>query len=155
MNRCTLATTSALFVAWAIAWPSETLAGTTGVVSGDVYNVSYNETGRDDKPISGAAVRITLLRDRYESGWWNLDTRTHETAVRITNKNGAFVYLSLEPGYYVIQVVDRGKYPECSRRVRVDVDQTTYVNLYANDLPFLMHCASGDFQPVSEPFSPP
>jgi hypothetical protein len=154
MNRSALGIVSALAIGYAISWPDNAVAGTTGVVSGHVYDVWENYPGIDDQPLPGATVILSLLRDRSESDWWDLDTRTHATAVRVTDKNGAFFYLSLDPGYYVIRVVHRGKFPECPRRVRVDVDQTTFVSLDVFDIPVLMHCAAGDFRPISEPFSP-
>jgi hypothetical protein len=156
MNRSALGIVFALAIAWDISCPNNAIAGTTGVISGHVYDVWENYPGIDDQSLSGATVILSSLRDRSEEGnWWNLDTRTHATAIRITDKKGAFLYISLEPGYYVIRVVDGGKHPGCPRRVRVDVDQTTFVSLDVFDIPVLMHCATGDFRPISEPFSPP
>lgn len=133
---------SAFAIAAAIAWPNVALAGTTGTVSGRVYD--------DGRPLVGATVEIFVLKDRNESRW-DVDTRTHETAIRTTDANGFFVFMALSPGYYLIGPSFGGKYFYCPPRVVVDADQSTFVALSMADERILGRCTPPRFiYPISE-----
>lgn len=110
-----------LAIAVAIVLPSVVLAGTTGVVSGHVY-------GEHGQPLSGATVWVVTLRDREEL-YSKVSVNTHESFSRKTDSQGFFDFLSLNPGYYLIEPSMSGRGPYCPPRIIVDVDQTTYVNL--------------------------
>lgn len=112
---------SAFAIAAAIAWPSVVLAGTTGVVSGRVYDDNGHL-------LSGATVWIVRLSDRGE---WitEVSLKSHDSFSRITDARGFFVFPSLNPGYYQIEPEMRARVSGCSPKVIVDADQTTYVDL--------------------------
>jgi hypothetical protein len=105
----------------AVAWQSVAQAGTTGVVSGRVYD----ENGY---PLSGATVWVITLKDWGELTS-ELNVKSHESFSRKTDSQGFFVYPSLNPGYYQIEPAMSGRVSGCSPKVFVDADQTTYVDL--------------------------
>jgi uncharacterized GH25 family protein len=117
----------------AIALPSPARAGTTGVVSGRVYD----ENGR---PLSGATVWVVMLKDRGELNS-ELNVASHESFSRKTDSQGFFVYPSLNPGYYLIEPSMSGKAADCSPRIIVDADQTTYADLLMVSRDTLVDCA--------------
>jgi len=110
-----------LAITAAVAWPGVAHAGTTGVVSGHVY-------GEHGQPLSDATVWVVTLWDREEL-YSKVSVKTHESFSRKTDSQGFFEFLSLNPGYYLIEPSMSGRAPFCAPRIVVDADQTTYVNL--------------------------
>jgi protocatechuate 3,4-dioxygenase beta subunit len=104
-----------------LASPGMAVAGTTGVVSGQVFD----ESGR---PLEGATVELITLRAPFEPNH-EVDSKSHELQVRTTSVTGFFVFISIDPGFYQIRSVAPGMYFTCPPRVVVGADQTSYVNL--------------------------
>jgi hypothetical protein len=110
------------------------LAGTTGAVSGHVFD-------QNGFPIIGATVQIAPLRDPNEL---NREVDLHRDVIdtRSTNAHGFFVFLSLDPGLYVIRPVLPGWNFYCMPRMVVFADQTSFIDLYMTDLELSVHCAN-------------
>jgi protocatechuate 3,4-dioxygenase beta subunit len=143
MNPAKVRFFSVLAILAAVAMPSIARAGTTGVVSGRVYD----EIGH---PLSGATVSVVMLKDRGEFTS-ELNVKSHESFSRKTDSQGFFVYPSLNPGFYQIEPSMSGRAPDCSPRVIVDADQTTYVNLSMVSRETLVDCAGRMFiYPITE-----
>jgi hypothetical protein len=133
----------ALALTAAIGWPIIAQAGTTGVVSGRVYD----ENGH---LLSGATVWVVKLRDRGEPTT-DVNLKSRGSISRKTNAQGFFVYTSLDPGYYQIMPEMTGRVSGCSPKVVVDADQTTYVDLSMFSRATLVDCFGTRFvYPISE-----
>lgn len=134
---------SALVTAVIIAWPGISLAGTTGVVSGHVYDDNW-------RVLSGATVWVVALRDRDEM---TSDVRvtTHESFSRMSDSHGFFVFPSLAPGFYLIESSMSGREDLCPWRLIVDADQTTYVNVRMVTHVFNLGCPARPYvYPIAE-----
>ncbi len=143
MNTAIVRLFSVFAIVGVIALPSAIQAGTTGVVSGRVYD----ENGH---PLSGATVWVVMLKDRGELTS-ELNVKSHESFSRKTDSRGFFVYPSLNPGYYQIEPSMSGRAPECPPIVIVDADQTTSVNLSMVSRETLVDCAGRSYiYPITE-----
>jgi hypothetical protein len=114
LARATLS--AGLLLACALLGEVPCSAGTTGVLSGYVYD--YDSL----KPHASAMVRIALC-----SGFscTAVDTRS-------TDSHGHYTFNSLSPGHYFISASDinaKMGSPECRFRATVDADGTTFVDL--------------------------
>jgi hypothetical protein len=127
----------------AIALPSPAQAGTTGVVSGRVFD----DHGH---PLSGATVWIARLNAQGDLPS-EVDMKSRESFLRKTNAHGFFVYPSLSPGYYLIEPSMSGRDSGCSPRVIVDADLTTYIDLTMFSRDTLIDCFGLRYvSPISE-----
>jgi hypothetical protein len=108
-------------------------AGTTGVVSGFVYD-------RSGRPLRGADVVIFDLRVPNESRF-DVNSQTSESTSAMTDAHGYFVFISLKPGYYLVRSRLAGQYLYCPPRVIVDADQSTFVSISMVDRGMLVVCS--------------
>jgi hypothetical protein len=113
--------------------PHGAVAGTTGVLSGHVFSV-YGD------PLVGATVQLVDLRDRTELNR-EIDFRRRLLDSRTTDAHGFFVFLSLEPGFYVIRPVLQGWNFYCPPRVVVFADQTSFVDFLMTNAELDVRCS--------------
>ena len=143
MNASIVRFISALAMAAVLAWPGVTLAGTTGVVSGHVYDDTWHQ-------LSGATVWVVRLRDRDEMTS-DARVKTHESFSRMSDSHGFFVFPALNPGFYLIESSMSGRADYCPWRLIVDADQTTYVDLRMVTHVFSLGCPARPYvYPISE-----
>jgi hypothetical protein len=143
MNRSIRATLSALVIAASFTLQSAAFAGTTGVVSGYVYD-------RFGKPLRGADVKIFSLVDPSVPRWY-VNARNSASTSTTTNAKGYFVFVSLQAGNYLIGSRFAGQHLYCPPRVIVDADQTTFVSFRMDDRNLLVHCSPPHYvEPLAE-----
>ena len=121
---------------------SPAMAGTTGVVSGHVFDY-FN-----GRPVRGATVEIAQLREPSEMTRM-VDFRRDTLEVRTTDSHGFYVFLSLEPGFYILRTEMKGMHSYCPPRVIVFADQTSFIDLAMTDLELFVDCGAPRF------FGPP
>jgi protocatechuate 3,4-dioxygenase beta subunit len=123
----------ALAIAIALMNQDAASAGTTGVVSGYLYD-------RFGTPLRGADVEIFNLTDPGVPRWY-VDARSFGSTSTTTNAKGYFVFVSLQAGYYLIRFRSAGQNLYCPPRVIVDADQSTFVSFQMTDLRLLVRCS--------------
>jgi hypothetical protein len=133
MKRSIRAILSALVIGLCFTLPNAAIAGTTGVVSGYVHD-------RSGRPLSGAGVVIFNLRDPDERRF-DVNSRTSEFTSTTTNARGYFVFISLQPGHYLVRSRLAGEFLYCPPRVIVDADQSTFVSISMVDRGMLVVCS--------------
>ncbi|HXW77477.1 MAG TPA: carboxypeptidase-like regulatory domain-containing protein [Candidatus Eremiobacteraceae bacterium] len=97
-------------------------AGTTGVLSGQVFASS-------GEPLRGATVELAQLPDP-SAMVRDVDFQRLVIDTRSTDAHGFFVFLSVDPGFYVVRVVLPGWQSICPPREFVFADQTNFVSLF-------------------------
>jgi hypothetical protein len=90
---------------------TQLLAGTTGVLSGHVYNFMSRV------PAAGAIVTISSASNSSDS--------------TVADAKGFYTFVSVNPGYYWIRAVDPQTKidSECSPLVTIDADAISFVDL--------------------------
>lgn len=137
MRQSNLAIAVALAIVVAIMNQHAASAGTTGVVSGYVYD-------RFGTPLRGADVEIFNLTDPSVPRWY-VDARSFASTTTTTNAKGYFVFVSLQSGNYLIRSRLAGQHLYCPPRVIVDADQTTFVSFRMDDRRLLVHCSPAHY----------
>ena len=132
MRRFAVAASAVLIAGACLLPPIAARAGTTGTISGYVFTM-------EGHPLPGAAVQIVDLPYASEPSRDN-DFNKRLLAVRTTDSNGFFVFLSMEPGLYEIRPVLAGWNFDCVPRVVVFADQTSFIDLSMTDLELFEPC---------------
>ena len=113
---------AAFFIAASLLlMPAVAAAGTTGVISGHVYS----EYGF---PLGGATVELVNLRDSHILNR-EVDFKRGVIDTRVTDGSGFFVFLSLDPGLYVVRPLLNGWDLYCLPRVIVAADQVSFIDM--------------------------
>ena len=121
MKRSTPLATALLITLMILLDSHAAKAGTTGVLSGHIFS----DLGF---PLGGATVEIVGVRD-FRLSNRQLDFQRGVLDTRITDGNGFFVFLSVEPGLYAIRPLLQGWNYNCLPRVVVVADQTSFIDL--------------------------
>ena len=132
MRRSAIVTATLLAAAACVFLPRTAIAGTTGVISGQVMTM-------EGHPLPGATVQVVDLPYASEPVRES-DFLTRLLDARKTDANGFFHFLSLEPGIYEIRPVLAGWNFSCVPRVVVFADQTSFIDLSMSDLELFVPC---------------
>ena len=132
MRRFAIAAAAVLMAGVSAFIPLNAKAGTTGVISGYVFTM-------EGHPLPGAAVQVVDLPYAGQPVR-DLDFSRRLLAVRKTDANGFFVFLSMEPGIYEIRPVLAGWNFYCVPRVVVFADQTSFIDMSMTDLELFVPC---------------
>jgi hypothetical protein len=116
--------TACLLFACVLLTVAPSSAGTTGVLSGYVFD----SDGRT--PHVNATVAVSLCRDFLVYDW-----SCTEVDQRQTDIHGRYVFISLGPGYYSVyaSVASTRLGSPCRTQATVDANSTTFANLDMND----------------------
>jgi len=132
MRRFNIAAAAVLTAVACALFPHAAQAGTTGVISGFVFTM-------EGHPLPGAAVQIVDLPYANQPVR-AMDFTRRLLAVRKTDSNGFFVFLSMDPGIYEIRPVLAGWNFYCVPRVVVFADQTSFIDMSMTDLELFVPC---------------
>jgi protocatechuate 3,4-dioxygenase beta subunit len=119
-----------LLIAFALREPAS--AGTTGALSGHVFDMN-------GQPLRGATVQIAQILD-FREITRNVDMQRAVFDTRITDANGFFVFVSLDPGFYAVRPVAAGHYFYCLPRVFIEADQESFIDFAMSDFEILVRC---------------
>ncbi len=137
MNRLLLSAAAFLIAAAVALFSRPAAAGTTGVISGHVFS-NYGF------PLGGATVELVNLRDSRVANRF-VDFKRGVMDTRVTNGNGFFVFLSLDPGLYVLRPVLSGWNLYCLPRVFVAADQVSFVDVAMDQPDMLVNCGEQQY----------
>lgn len=132
MRRLTIVAAAIVLAVVCPLLPLAANAGTTGTISGYVFTM-------EGHPLPGAAVQIVDLPFANQPVR-EMDFSRRLLAVRTTDSNGFFVFLSMEPGLYEIRPVLPGWNFYCVPRVVVFADQTSFIDMSMTDLELFVPC---------------
>lgn len=137
MRRLNITAAAVLMAGVCALIPFAAKAGTTGVISGYVFTM-------EGHPLPGAAVQIVDLPYASQPVR-DLDFNRRLLAVRTTDANGFFVFLSMDPGIYEIRPVLAGWNFYCVPRIVVFADQTSFIDMSMSDLELFVPCQGPEY----------